>query len=372
MNNSIQRIIDRIDNTRLSTSVQKNLTNMIQNTPLPDESLFLIMQSLEDESLSDNNVAEIIKMVKNAPIPNNIIPEKIDNTEEFALLFKKLRQDHPRDGKTITAQQLSLQIYPNNRAWASQVESRRLKNVKSEDMIAVYEYLLNTNRIAAKQCFAKDYLAYSQKNTRFENTLNQLCKTITSKYVTLENREDQDKLLDILQILGRGFANGYNNLSDILCGFDFTLLNTATSEERKEILDSFDILKTKINSLENRKTIRSFKFYVDKILYFKGSTADDIYQFLSDCNICLSLMSKLMSEGIDTVIRKSFIYCIDNFIKGLYIFSIVNFPHHPFELLSLDNSATIEEMNQAFMNLQKYIEFLKYNINDAIDFDSDI
>ena len=51
----------------------------------------------------------------------DIFQGKIENTKEFADMFRKLREDSIKNGKVVTAQQLSLAVYPKNRAWASQV-----------------------------------------------------------------------------------------------------------------------------------------------------------------------------------------------------------------------------------------------------------
>ena len=71
-----------------------------------------------------------------------MLPAKLDLTEELATFLRQLRLDHPVNGEVLTAEKLSKEI-GNNRAWMSQIESRRLKKIKREDVIKIYKLLLN-------------------------------------------------------------------------------------------------------------------------------------------------------------------------------------------------------------------------------------
>ena len=57
-----------------------------------------------------------------------MLPMKLDLTEELAATLRQLRLDHPVNGEVLTAENLSKAI-GNNRAWMSQIESRRLKKI---------------------------------------------------------------------------------------------------------------------------------------------------------------------------------------------------------------------------------------------------
>lgn len=69
-----------------------------------------------------------------------MLPIKLDLTEELAATLRQLRLDHPVNGEVLTAENLSKAI-GNNRAWMSQIESRRLKKIRREDIIAIYKVL---------------------------------------------------------------------------------------------------------------------------------------------------------------------------------------------------------------------------------------
>ena len=67
----------------------------------------------------------------------NSLPPKIENTSEFASMIKQLRLNHPHNGHIITAGELSLSLN-RNKTWISQIESRRIKNIKVDDIISIY------------------------------------------------------------------------------------------------------------------------------------------------------------------------------------------------------------------------------------------
>ena len=73
-----------------------------------------------------------------------MLPMKLELTEELAATLRQLRLDHPVNGEVLTAENLSKAI-GNNRAWMSQIESRRLKKIRREDIIKIYKLLFNEN-----------------------------------------------------------------------------------------------------------------------------------------------------------------------------------------------------------------------------------
>lgn len=74
-----------------------------------------------------------------------MLPIKLELTEELAAKLRDMRLNNPVDGNILTAENLSKAI-GNNRAWMSQIESRRLKYIKREDIIKVYSILLGYDK----------------------------------------------------------------------------------------------------------------------------------------------------------------------------------------------------------------------------------
>ena len=73
-----------------------------------------------------------------------MLPINLDLTESLAAKLREIRLNNPINGEILTAENLSKAI-GNNRAWMSQIESRRLKKIRREDIIKIYRYLYNTD-----------------------------------------------------------------------------------------------------------------------------------------------------------------------------------------------------------------------------------
>ena len=73
-----------------------------------------------------------------------MLPINLDLTEGLAAKLREIRLNNPIDGEILTAENLSKAI-GNNRAWMSQIESRRLKKIRREDIIKIYRCLYNTD-----------------------------------------------------------------------------------------------------------------------------------------------------------------------------------------------------------------------------------
>lgn len=84
-----------------------------------------------------------------------MLPVKLDNTKELAIKLRDLRLKHPVNGEVLTAENLSKAI-GNNRAWMSQIESRRLKKIKREDIIKIYKLLYDYDDEFAERYAEKD------------------------------------------------------------------------------------------------------------------------------------------------------------------------------------------------------------------------
>ena len=57
-----------------------------------------------------------------------MLPINLELTEDLAAKLREIRLNNPIDGEILTAENLSKAI-GNNRAWMSQIESRRLKKI---------------------------------------------------------------------------------------------------------------------------------------------------------------------------------------------------------------------------------------------------
>ena len=79
-----------------------------------------------------------------------MLPMNLDLTEDLAAKLREIRLNNPVNGEILTAENLSKAI-GNNRAWMSQIESRRLKKIRREDVIKIYKYIYNTEDIKSEE-----------------------------------------------------------------------------------------------------------------------------------------------------------------------------------------------------------------------------
>lgn len=163
-----------------------------------------------------------------------MLPMKLDLTEELAATLRQLRLDHPVNGEVLTAEKLSKAI-GNNRAWMSQIESRRLKKIKREDVIKIYRLLLNESnekeieRIAELDlCSPFDnrydsenpnaiYVndSYSEGIISLDNLMSDLRDVLLEEYKKMNSDGDRNTLLGCVESMIDNFRNDYKHTHQI-------------------------------------------------------------------------------------------------------------------------------------------------------------
>lgn len=158
-----------------------------------------------------------------------MLPIKIELTEKIAATLRRMRLEHPVDGEIMTAENLSKAI-GNNRAWMSQIESRRLKKIKREDVIKIYKLLLDepnekqaehiaeldlcspfNNRYDSESnnSFIND--SYSEGIISLDNLMSDLRDVLLDKYTKLESDGDRNALLGCIESMIDNFKNDYEH-----------------------------------------------------------------------------------------------------------------------------------------------------------------
>ena len=79
-----------------------------------------------------------------------MLPICFELTESLSAKLREIRLENPVDDETLTAEKLSKAI-GNNRAWMSQIESRRLKKIRRDDVIKIYQYIFGLNKTEAEE-----------------------------------------------------------------------------------------------------------------------------------------------------------------------------------------------------------------------------
>lgn len=158
-----------------------------------------------------------------------MLPIKIELSEKVAATLRQLRLEHPVNGEILTAEKLSKAI-GNNRAWMSQIESRRLKKVKREDIIAIYKLLHNepdeekAEFLAESDLFTtltrydseKNYSSfiqdsYSEGIISLDNLISDLRDTLLMEYKKMNSDDERNAILGCLESMVANFRNDYEH-----------------------------------------------------------------------------------------------------------------------------------------------------------------
>lgn len=290
-------------------------------------------------------------------------------TEKVAATLRRLRLEHPVNGEILTAEKLSRAI-GNNRAWMSQIESRRLKKVKREDIIAMYKLLHNEPNdekaefIAEMDLFAtfvrndseKDNSSfvqdsYSEGIISLDNLISDLRDSLLEKYKKLETDNDRNALLGCIESMIDNFNNDYEHTHLIYTA----PINYADPEYFGE-----DYANEYFKSLDN-----VYKNYVLSLR--EAFIKADIDSFLK---YCVNIYNDTMEDLNDIKPNELFDYMdlvmgIEHYSKRIfcYIDSVQNNKYIPSPKISIDKMfEMLLNMIKTLLNKLK----LDYPLSDTI------
>lgn len=291
-----------------------------------------------------------------------LFPEKIENTPEVASMLKQLRLNNPKDDKVLTAEELSIAL-EKNRAWVSQIESRRLKNVKSEDVLKMYIYLLNEDMNSATARLNSFWETYSSQKEELDKIINLFSSTVTSHFFSLESATEKKKLVDVVTNLAKGINFRYDDTINVLDGMDFTAFSQMSSKEKNDFISSFTEIKQKFYICQKRRDLGKIQYWVSTLIYHKNHIKSKP-EFLTLSNRCLSQLSQFFNNNMpdDSRIHSRFIATLNKFSENMYIFSYTEVPYNIFKQFTLSFDCTHDDIANAIHALREYIDYLNCNL----------
>lgn len=314
-----------------------------------------------------------------------MLPIKIELTEELAVMLRQLRLNNPINGEILTAEKLSKAI-GNNRAWMSQIESRRLKNIKREDIIKVYKLLHNeTDDAKAEKLVEIDLCIYedsfSNSIETLDKTLNEFKKILTEKYTTFSNDSAKISLLICLKTIISNFKQDYEHASKIYSvSIGYDNLSKYINDETKDQYDSalndicinytlavnelhkktnkfifltcssaiYQTILSQIASLNSTSTIGEISGIVLEIMNYN----QNLFDYIKTPN--LSIESQMVEYNIDNLFSNllHMIASIFNKFKPEYNFFI----NPPDSDANIDELSKLElEINNMLLDLIQYV-----------------
>lgn len=204
-----------------------------------------------------------------------MLPMKLELTEELAATLRQLRLDHPVNGEVLTAENLSKAI-GNNRAWMSQIESRRLKKIRREDIIKIYKLLFNENDDHKAEDIAEMDLyllkdSFSLEEKTIVTTIDELKDILMHKYNNFSTIGDKGELLSCIKTLTNNFKCDYKHAKD-LYSVDIECCNLSLSTDEKiiqkysnELNDICINYRLSVNLLNRNAQLASFSTQINEI-----------------------------------------------------------------------------------------------------------
>lgn len=308
-----------------------------------------------------------------------MLPIKLELTEELAAKLRDMRLNNPVDGEILTAENLSKAI-GNNRAWMSQIESRRLKKIKREDIIKIYKLLFNepddytaeyTAELDLEKFYTnKDAISLSKPDMdldskigfneiqpesdeyynkkSFNYLMNSLIDILSEKFSDLLQNKDTEKQSDFLNLIALFMGDirfAYEDTELFLEKLPLELLQYATLDERQDILDKLNYISNLLHSFNIRYTEQRF---IERINNHKNNNF-----FTKDSSSLiygLTELSKLVEQN--TVINGSIVKYINEFISIVKKYYLAKKIPIPIVINELKNDSNKDEWVKTIDKLQ--------------------
>lgn len=318
-----------------------------------------------------------------------MLPMKLDLTKSLAIKLRDLRLNNPVDGEILTAENLSKAI-GNNRAWMSQIESRRLKKIRREDIIAIYQLLFSlsspddaenkaendlinyiisdknnkmliapNNIVIKKRNGINDEKSYSDSMKNIGNVYMDNCKELYTLLIDLYDTRtcDRDKLrlAHQLQQIVTMFYEGEAACLDIISNIPIDLYKYADDTAKTNIQEKIELLSNELKKLETKRLLASLD---ERITFIASSIIGRKNSKTIKDSIIMGFME--LAEIIfkpSTIAPEEKIYYINQYIAILSMYARTK--NMLFTLESLSDNATIDDFNHCMNYMQSFINGLK-------------
>lgn len=295
-----------------------------------------------------------------------MLPNKIENTPELSSMIASLRKENTqKNGKVMSKEQVSLAI-GKGRTWLSQIETGRLKKISSEDLIKIFEIVLNIDHDKAREKVIEYYESYAELNTQFTQLLNQFCCAANDKYYSLKTRADQKIFLHAFQDIYFNFSQNIYDFAYLVNRLDLSLLNTADKLAKDTIHKKMNELKRELSFLDKNNILKllsvtrphsSFHYTKnERNTENKDSSLEDI----KSCQSGLNLLCRL-SDGCKRklyALEEKDLIIINLFLGSIELYSNFHYPDLiPFSLPPI-TIASVEELDDRISIMKKQLELI--------------
>lgn len=294
-----------------------------------------------------------------------MFPMQLENTPKVSTMLTKLRKEHPQNGHIMSKEQLS-RAMGKGRTWMSQVETGRLKKIKTADIIRIYEILLNVDTSAAQKEFLYFYDSYEEDSMKLKKMLDQFTSAVCDKYSSLSSSTERIQLFTFLNSLHLNFTQDFTDFEYLLDGLNLSLLNQTSKWNKAVILDKITALKREINYMEKETLLKDLSCEALSIPIFFNDDEDGIFEGIKSCQRGLSLIYRLLNAIRETSqqLEDNDLKTINLFIQAVNEYTDFYFPQFANPDLTKLSRVSFEDLRDKYTLLVKHIKFLRDQIPD--------
>lgn len=333
-----------------------------------------------------------------------MLPMKLDLSKPLAIKLRELRLNTPVNGEVLTAEALSKAI-GNNRAWMSQIESRRLKKIRREDIISIYKLLFNLSTEKEAEDKAEldllNYIMSDRESTLViahpqiveeKNKNNAVKKNVSPKVSykayksqcfelyhllldlyeneTPNNKPSLENLVNkLLLMLTDKNILGLNTILEV----PFDLYKYADSIETKEIKIKINELSKVLQNLEYKRILNDFKEEVSTATLYTLKNKQPLSNVPSKLFNCFLFLTQLLfNQNPLSLMEKRDLTNDLIFLMKMYASKKVL----EFTLEPLDVSINMNDIKIAINYMQSFINQFKdtsfYLLNQVSTYNDDI
>lgn len=291
-----------------------------------------------------------------------MFPTQIENTQKISTMLTNLRKEHPQNGHIMSKEQLS-QAMGKGRTWMSQVETGRLKKIKTADIIKIYEILLNVDPSTAQKEFLYFYDSYEEDSVKLKKLLDQFTSAVYDKYSSLSGTTERLQLFTFLNSLHLNLTQNFTDFEYLLDGLDLSILNQTSKWTRYAILDKITALKHEIDYTKKETLLKNLSREALSIPIFFNDD-DGKFEGIKSCQRGVSLIYRLLDaiHEPSQQLEDDDLKTINFFIYAVNEYTDFYFPQFASPDLTKLSRVSFEDLRDNYTLLTKHIKFLRDQI----------
>lgn len=281
------------------------------------------------------------------------------NTPELSAMISDLRKKHPQNGKIMSKEQVSLAM-GKGRTWLSQIETGRLKKISSDDLIKVFEIILDIDHDEATEKVAEYYEPYKIQSTELNQLLQQFCSAVSDKYFSCQTQHEQRNFMLFLNSLYFNLTKNSTDFEYLLDGLDLSLMDFADKWDQELIHEKMQNLKDELIYLKKENILKSLSSEAALLPLCFNDERDGKSDGIKSCQNGLNLLYRLSDyyrRKSDTL-NANDLSSINFFVNSVEAYSNFYYPTlKPINIPVLTTTSS-DKLDHLIFDLRKHIQLM--------------